>query len=249
MTTLRRLALLLLLVPGPVFADWSCQSGTARANLLELYTSQGCSSCPPADRWLSALGDSERLWTDVVPVAWHVTYWDYIGWRDPFARSDNDRRQRDMAAAARAQVYTPGMFLNRTEYRAWRRHPPVAPDTGRADTGVLSAAASGAEVTVTFKPAAGLAVTAPRVELVYLRSGEHTAVAAGENRGRDLRNDFVAGPLSSADMEDNGRDWTANLQARPHAESEAVAVWVTDRGRVLQATGAWLNRESPAQIE
>src|SRR5512147_1267933 len=59
--------------------------GPARASLLELYTSEGCANCPPAESWLSHLAQSGQLWTDVVPVAFHVDYWDHLGWRDIFA--------------------------------------------------------------------------------------------------------------------------------------------------------------------
>src|SRR6187401_2558536 len=67
--------------PPPV---QSITSGSARASLLELYTSEGCSSCPPAEAWLSSLKDEPRLWRDFVPMAFHVDYWDRLGWRDPF---------------------------------------------------------------------------------------------------------------------------------------------------------------------
>ena len=70
-------------------------SGPACASLLELYTSEGCSSCPPAEAWLSNLTTDARLWTDVVPVAFHVDYWDYLGWDDVFACADFSERQRD----------------------------------------------------------------------------------------------------------------------------------------------------------
>ncbi|HDY92513.1 MAG TPA: DUF1223 domain-containing protein, partial [Pseudoalteromonas sp.] len=61
-------------------------SSTANpTTFLELYTSQGCSSCPPAEKWISKFTDDEKLWTDLIPINFHVTYWDYLGWKDPFA--------------------------------------------------------------------------------------------------------------------------------------------------------------------
>lgn len=61
------------------------QSGLIQTSLLELYTSEGCSSCPPAEAWISGLKEGRRLWKDLVPVAFHVDYWDHLGWNDPFA--------------------------------------------------------------------------------------------------------------------------------------------------------------------
>jgi hypothetical protein len=236
---------LLLMLPGAAFANWSCQSDEQQVALLELYTSQGCSSCPPADRWLSATANRDELWTRIVPVAWHVTYWDYIGWRDPFGRRDNDLRQRRMAAAAGAGVYTPGMFLNRAEYARWRRSPPGSASGESRKVGRLSAEGGADGVTIRFQPAPSIQLRAPQVELVFLSSGEHTAVSAGENRGRELRNDFVAGELNRTAMEREGRGWVARLQAAPAADSEAVALWVIDDdGNYLQATGAWLETAS-----
>ncbi len=81
-----RLGVLVLLGGSQASADTlHLASGDTRVNLLELYTSEGCSSCPPADRWLSGLRQDPRLWRQLVPVAFHVDYWDGIGWPDRFA--------------------------------------------------------------------------------------------------------------------------------------------------------------------
>src|SRR6187401_409142 len=103
--------------PPPV---QSITSGSTRASLLELYTSEGCSSCPPAEAWLSSLAASDQLWKDVVPVAFHVDYWDYLGWVDVFAKPEYSERQRDYSVAWKAdRVYTPGFVLNGREWRGW----------------------------------------------------------------------------------------------------------------------------------
>lgn len=79
------LAVYVLFVTNVAWAsNWSVESPPEQAYLLELFTSQGCSSCPPADAWLSRLKQDPELFKRVVPVAYHVTYWDYLGWKDPF---------------------------------------------------------------------------------------------------------------------------------------------------------------------
>src|SRR5260370_670544 len=84
------------------------QSATERTALLELYTSEGCSSCPPAEAWLSGLKKSPGLWKDFVPLAFHVDYWDYLGWRDPWAERGFSDRQRAYAENWHNEnVYTP----------------------------------------------------------------------------------------------------------------------------------------------
>src|SRR5271154_4189044 len=76
--------------------------------LLELYTSEGCSSCPPAETWLSGLKDAPGLWSNFVPLAFHVDYWDYLGWKDKWANQQFSERQRDYASLwAAKNIYTP----------------------------------------------------------------------------------------------------------------------------------------------
>lgn len=69
-------------------------SAPARVTLLELYSSEGCSSCPLADAWVNSLQAGPGLWTQLVPVVFHVDYWDYIGWKDRFATPAFTDRQR-----------------------------------------------------------------------------------------------------------------------------------------------------------
>ena len=107
-------------------AECVTRSGPATAALVELYTSEGCSSCPPADRWLSQLKPAAEKGT-VVPVAFHVTYWDYIGWRDAFADERHTARQRARAGASGARyVYTPQVVLGGRDFRGWSSGSAVA---------------------------------------------------------------------------------------------------------------------------
>ena len=106
------------------------ESPGPRVSLLELYTSEGCSSCPPADRWVSKLRDDPRLWHEVVPVAFHVDYWDYIGWPDRFASPAFGARQREYARTRHVStVYTPGLVLAGEEWRSWFFAPVLRVDT------------------------------------------------------------------------------------------------------------------------
>ena len=87
-----RLLLLLYLLVVPLAAvPLKFSSGGTRTHLVELYSSEGCSSCPPAEKWLGDLRDEAELWRDFVPVAFHVVYWDHLGWRDRFASKEVTR--------------------------------------------------------------------------------------------------------------------------------------------------------------
>ena len=94
------------------------ESGPSTAALVELYTSEGCSSCPPAERWLGGLPALPRH--RVVPLALHVDYWDYIGWKDPYAKREFSLRQRKLSQLQRmALVYTPQVMLQGRDFRGW----------------------------------------------------------------------------------------------------------------------------------
>ena len=98
----------------------SFKSATEQTGMLELYTSEGCSSCPPADSWLSSLKNEDGLWREFIPLAFHVDYWDYIGWKDRFASPKNSNRQRQYARGQSLKtVYTPGFLYNGEEWRGW----------------------------------------------------------------------------------------------------------------------------------
>lgn len=77
------------------------ESGEERVRVIELFTSEGCSSCPPADAWLSGLMDDPGLWNSLIPVAFHVDYWDHIGWKDRFSDAAFTERQRRYASTLR----------------------------------------------------------------------------------------------------------------------------------------------------
>jgi hypothetical protein len=185
----------------------TARSGDATVALVELYTSEGCDSCPPADRWLSSLGVRGYLPDRVVPIALHVDYWDYIGWKDPYARQAHSARQRKMARLARAaMVYTPQVLLQGRDFRAWgsadfdRSVARINATRARARLGlVLDTTRAGVfQVSAT----AELAKPEPGADLaLFLAAYENKLVSevkAGENRGKSLPHDYVvlqwAGP-------------------------------------------------------
>src|SRR4051794_24892196 len=171
-------------------ADLTLESGRTRTHLLELFTSEGCSSCPPAEAWLSQLKDEPRLWRDFVPLAFHVDYWDRLGWRDPFASKQWTARQYDYSARWQSSsVYTPGFVLDGREWRE-RRIPAAANE----EAGVLKIVSrDGDLISAKFTPS-GRAAAAYDVHVARLVFNQNTNVKAGKNSGRKFPHDFV--PLS-----------------------------------------------------
>src|SRR5712692_2211956 len=96
----------------------STKSSDHRVALLELYTSEGCNSCPPADKFLSSLPGQGLTLRQVLPLSLHVDYWDDLGWRDPFSQTRFSERQREAARLGHAKfVYTPQFLLNGVDSR------------------------------------------------------------------------------------------------------------------------------------
>lgn len=243
---MRLIAAFLAMLPGLADAA-ACitRSGPQTTPLIELYTSEGCSSCPPADRWLSRFvaGGTQRA----IPLAFHVTYWDYIGWRDPFADERHTQRQRNVASAAGARyVYTPQVIVGGRDFRAW--------STERALEDALAAIQrrpARASLAIQLEPGSGItgritATVAPGVKardlvLVGAVTQDRLAsrVTAGENRGEELRHDAVVRDIATGPAVEplalrfpSRAGWDASRMS--------VVAFLQDRktGEVLQALSA-----------
>lgn len=254
--SLRRLILFVCLLPASLQAQQVSQptpkqvrfnSGPAQVGLLELYTSEGCSSCPPADRWLSRIKSDPRLWRELVPIAFHVDYWNYLGWRDRFARSEYSQRQRRYAREYQEPtVYTPGLRWNGDEWRDWRGvTAPVSDEIG--EVGVLQVAVlESGQFNAQFNPVLQPNNKQPYTLTVAVLGMELASnVARGENRGRVLQHDFVVLGLSRFAEQAAGK-WSGALpRAEQAATRYALAAWVTQGNRLtpVQATGGYLDRD------
>ena len=162
------------------------QSGAALVPVIELYTSEGCSSCPPADRWLSGLKPVAANGRAVVQ-AFHVGYWDYIGWVDRFASPAYTARQRQLASASGANgVYTPQLVRNGQDWRDYARALD-GHEAARAHIELAKTADDAFEAVVA--PAEG--VTAWSAYWTVTEHGHASKVKAGENAGEFLQHDFV----------------------------------------------------------
>ena len=219
------------------------QSGMRQVPLLELYTSEGCSSCPPADQWLSGLVNEPRLWSAVVPVAFHVDYWNYLGWQDRFSSSDNSERQRSHAQHGNIRtVYTPGFILNGQEWRAWFQRPQWG-SAATPDVGALTVIINGNHATAEFQPKQKTAQTL-QLNCTWLGFNLTTPVQNGENKGRELRHDFVSYHWQQfpARPQDGAYRWTFELPPKDQLpEKKALVFWVSDSAnpKPIQATGGW----------
>jgi len=187
---------------GSPLAVAQCRATSAnhQVAVFELYTSEGCDSCPPADRWFSALGrsaDSSRA----VALAFHVDYWDRLGWRDRFGSATYTARQREQASRQRASfVYTPQVLLQGADFPGWRASgqpaQAVSDINDRPARATIDVAATpvdrnstSVDVRVRVPQAADRVHAAIAVALV--QDGLASEVKAGENAGKRLAHDHV----------------------------------------------------------
>jgi hypothetical protein len=229
-------------------AEVTFRSGAAPTALIELYTSEGCSSCPPAEKWLGELRNDPALWKNFVPVAFHVNYWDHLGWRDVLATKAFTEREHAYAEAWRASsVYTPCFVRNGQE---WRPRDASRDEKRGMDVGTLSLIWRPETNTcqVEFTPVGSAAKPGKlEVSVALLGGGIVSNVRKGENAGRELRHEFVALRLETAALV-RGADgaWTASVALPPRPEivasRRAIAAWVSAKGQLapIQAVGGWI---------
>lgn len=213
------------------------ESKPTRTHLIELYTSEGCSSCLTAEAWMTSLKSEARIWQDFVPVAFHVDYWDHLGWKDPFAAKRWTDRQTDYSLLWKTEsVYTPAFALDGKEWHQGALSAATDP------AGVLKAVLNGDRLMVTFKPAAGPARRYD-VHVAQLGFAMTADVTAGENNGRKLSHDFVVLALTTETMKGGSKELKLTAPSlKSNAEPRtALAVWLTEPGKLepIQAAGGW----------
>jgi hypothetical protein len=211
--------------------------------VLELFTSQGCSSCPPAERVLSRLGHDESLSLSVVPLAFHVDYWNEGGWVDPFSgREWTTRQEAYRAAFGLGGAYTPQLVVNgRTQFNGGdgqRAREAIAADLATRPPGVVRLTTRREADSAIVLVSAELDKEVPGGRLALLvalfENGAVTAVAGGENGGRSLENDFIVRRLETAFSLDpkvgarRERELTIRLDRSWNARNLGVAAFLQD---------------------
>ena len=209
----------------------SVASGATITPVVELYTSEGCSSCPPADKWASTLKGS-----NTVVQAFHVGYWDYIGWVDRFAAPAYTQRQRDIAAKNNLRsIYTPQAVLDGKDWPRWAGLPE-SQEPAKANITLKQLGTDQFEASVTpVTPAANWSAYWTVTE-----HGHNSKVLSGENKGEFLKHDFVVRQLVQAGQY-KGDAAAQKLQFRSiaptpgHPRQVNLVVFDDKTGKTLQA--------------
>jgi hypothetical protein len=210
---------------------------TRKAVVVELFTSEGCSSCPPADELLGRIRQ-EKLpdGLEVIPLGLHVDYWNYLGWTDRFASSAYTQRQSNYATRFHIQgPYTPQMVVDgSTEFvgsdvrRARQAIVQAGQQPGKADVEITAAAPDKLAILIKAAPA-----VSGEVMLVITEDNLKTIVRSGENGGRELRHTAVVHELRSLGRLSNGsfeRTIPLALDKSWKRQDVRIAVFVQEGG-------------------
>jgi hypothetical protein len=241
------LALVFILLES-AWAACDVRSAAHTTALVELYTSEGCSSCPPADRYLSNLFAKDMGSAQAVPLALHVDYWDDLGWVDPYANAQFTGRQRWLSRVARAPViYTPEFYAGGKEVRGWPANlrsvvRNINATPARATIRMRGERTRSDTLSLSVQATASAANTG-EIYILLTEDGLTSRVARGENSGRVLQHDHVVRRMFGPEPLANGAA-TINadlpaLQGLDPARLRLVA-FVQDgtTGEILQAVSA-----------
>ena len=235
----------------------AAKSGPRMAALVELYTSEGCNSCPPADRWLSATVPADANGTAAIALAFHVDYWDRLGWKDRFAAPAWTERQYAMARANRSRlVYTPQVLVQGHDFPDWHGA------SGASALAAIAAKPARARIAIEAQPQRGTIAVKASASVPAAGDRKNTAlfvaladsrlvsdVKAGENAGVRMTHDHVVRALRAGMAVNANGDASGDVSFAIPPESGAgrtVVAFVqnTDNGDVLQALSLPLASEA-----
>ena len=213
--------------------EW--ESGTKKVNLVELYTSESCSSCPPAEKWLNGLKDESALYKKIVPVEYHVDYWNYLSWTDKHSDNSYTRRQRSFAQKRGTSVFTPQILHNgKTDLRYSADYPLKQNENAPSlkinldqEKGVVNLSTDYAKKFI--------------CEASITKGGFVSKVKAGENSGKTLRHEFVVQELQT--VLSNNKKCRFDFKNLKSEKDKGIAIWIRspETFEVIQATGYRLN--------
>ena len=226
-------------------AECSAKSGAATVALLELYTSEGCSSCPPADKWLSGIKQDA---SKIIPLAFHVDYWDYIGWKDKFSKAEYSDRQRKIAAFGGAGfVYTPQFVMNGRDFKGSdgsRLNSMIETSqklASRANLSLDAVTQANGEITLKTSAQAVKPSDAKNAD-IFVALYENKLVSfvkAGENSGRELKHDYVVREFFGAYQINNENEFSKNFTLKPEWKGRdagaVIFVQNSQTGEIIQS--------------
>ena len=225
------LILLSFLIPFEAFAK-TFKSGASQIKMLELFSSEGCNSCPPAEKQLYALRSDPKLWKEFVALNFHVDYWNRLGWVDRFSRDQFTQRQNEYAAAwGVSKIYTPEFVLDGKEVGPGFKYFPSSVPQRVGELVLTTSQGKNAEIKLSYVNNSDREF---KVFFAILGNDLESKVTSGENSGQLLKHNFVVLYLAEKELIFNKKinhsevqfDWP-KLKEGP--SSLSVVAWVINK--------------------
>ncbi len=221
----------------------SFQSGEQQVALVELYTSQGCSSCPPAERFFNQFETDKRLWSEFIPLAFHVDYWNYLGWDDEYSSKAHSDRQRLYGELNNHGVYTPGFLVSGDEWRGFFSRSGRYLDFSNRDiVGNLSVELENNQIQANFSPSSDAVQSSGYIlNVAVIAMDVASKIESGENRGRTLIQDFVV--VHHENWKSKTAQWNETLNiTKDLPETLGLVAWISNSSHLkpIQSTGGLL---------
>ena len=221
----------------------SFSSSENKVTVIELYTSQGCSSCPSADDWLNKLKDHPGLFKTFIPLAFHVTYWDFLGWSDLYGKSAYDKRQKEYSSKIwkKNSVYTPQFIIDSKEYRKWFKNRNF-PRLQNTYAGVIKANLNKNNIKISYNNKNMDLNKNVFVNIAVLENNLNVFVKKGENKNKKLEHNFVVQDFFSFKSKIINGKLKIDLDFKiDNIKNKALVVFISDeKGNQIQALGLYL---------
>jgi hypothetical protein len=219
------------------------ESKVEQTQMVELFTSDSCSSCPPANVWLSKFKSHPLLWKKLIPVAFHVDYWNHLSWKDPLSDPLMTERQKNLVRLWKNPIsYTPAVMINGEELRKWYDQKEIPNSTEKVPF-ILSLSHSNKEkFYLELKNVSKSNVRPARIRMALLGFGIVSKVTDGENAGVTLKHDFVVLDWAMQKVENKTSFEFSFKKPQFKTTQLAVVAWaeIDSSERALQITGGYL---------
>jgi hypothetical protein len=218
-------------------AQSTWESGTRKVPLIELYSSEGCSSCPPAEKWMAELFGNKDHFRTFTPINFHVDYWNQLGWTDRFSKSQFTDRQKQYANAwGTGRIYTPAFVVDGQDRGPMGQFEYLKADSAQQPGNLIVKKTKASEFEITFH---SKEIAVYDVFFAELANGLKSTVTKGENEGKTLSHNFVVLRLSVAEMKNQKSTIRISDTEAGKPETTSIAVWVTKKGSLtpIQSVG------------
>ncbi len=238
------LIVILLMASLNISARVVAESGFGHVQMIELFSSESCSSCPPADVWIAKFETHPELFKKFVPVVFHVDYWNYLNWKDELSSDRMTRRQQNLAQSwPRPSVYTPAVVVDGKELKNWSSSSLLFQTKAKSFVNLIvnEEKAQTYKVKVVFEK--NFLITKNyTLRIAELGMGFQSNVTSGENKGRRLMHNFVVLDWQNKEISQNS---VSQFEFKPSSlktKKRAVVAWIeeADLPAPIQATGGFL---------